>query len=155
MPATAQLLAQRFDFSPYRTFADIGGADGDFACTVAQHHPRLQCATLDLPAATAAARRHIERRGLASRVSAQPLDCEADPFPRSDVITLGTSLRDGDRAKKLLLMRKACNALPVGGCLIAIDECDDDFAGWAKAVGFRRTAAIALAGPAHAAVAYK
>ena len=177
-------LAERFDFRPYRTLADIGGATGQLACTVAARHPRLACTTLDLPAVTEIARRHIEARGLADRVQARPIDFFADPFPAADVITMGMILHDWNLEKKLLLMRKAYEALPEGGCLIAVDHVIDDarrrnafgllmslnmliefgdafdytgadFDRWAREVGFRRTELIPLAGPASAAVAHK
>ena len=178
------LLAERFDFRPYRTLADIGGATGQLACIVAARHPQLACTTFDLPAVTEIARRHIERRGLAQRVDARPIDFFSDPFPRADVITMGLILHDWNLEKKLALMRKAHEALPEGGCLIAVDNVIDDarrrnafgllmslnmliefgdafdytgadFDRWAREVGFRRTEVIPLAGPGSAAVAYK
>lgn len=178
------LLAERFDFRPWRTLADIGGATGQLACAVAARHPHLACTTLDLPAVTEIARRHIDARGLAGRVQARAIDFFAEPFPAADVITMGLILHDWNLEKKLALMRKAHEALPEGGCLIAVDHVIDDarrhnafgllmslnmliefgdafdytgadFDRWAREVGFRRTELIALAGPASAAVAYK
>ena len=178
------LLAERFDFRPYRTLADIGGATGQLACIVAARHPQLACTTFDMPADPEIARRHIERRGLAQRVDARPIDFFSDPFPRADVITMGLILHDWNLEKKLALMRKAHEALPEGGCLIAVDNVIDDgrrrnafglllsrnmliefgdafdytgadFDRWAREVGFRRTEVIPLAGPGSAAVAYK
>jgi len=182
--ANFERLAERFDFGRYLTLADIGGATGQLACIVATRHSHLRCTTLDLPAVTAIARRHVERLGLSGRVGAQPIDFFADPFPHADVITMGMILHDWNLEKKLLLMRKAYDALPVGGCLIAVDNLIDDerrhndfgllmslnmliefgdafdysgadFAGWARSVGFSRTEVIPLTGPGSAAVAYK
>jgi hypothetical protein len=179
-----QLLAEKFDFGRYQSMADIGGATGQLACFVAARHPELQCSTHDLPAVTNIARRCIEERGLAGRVDAKNIDFFADAFPRADVITMGMILHDWNLEKKLALMRKAYDALPAGGCLIAIDNLIDDerrsnhfgllmslnmliefgdafdysgadFAGWARSVGFSRTEVIPLAGPGSAAVAYK
>ena len=144
----------------------------------------MQCTTLDLPAVTAIARRHVEQRGLTGRVSARPIDFFADPFPHADIITMGMILHDWNLEKKLQLMRKAYDALPEGGCLIAIDNLIDDdrrrndfgllmslnmliefgdafdytgadFASWAHSMGFSRTEVIPLAGPGSAAIAYK
>ncbi|HEX6362475.1 MAG TPA: methyltransferase [Albitalea sp.] len=182
--ANFRRLAERLDFTRHRTLADIGGATGQLACIVAERHPHLRCTTLDLPAVTAIARRHVERRGLAPRVSAQPIDFFADPFPRADVITMGMILHDWNLEKKLVLMRKAYDALPEGGCLVAIDHLIDDerrhndfgllmslnmliefgdafdysgadFAQWAHSIGFSRTEVIPLTERAGAAVAYK
>ncbi|WP_198320829.1 methyltransferase [Azohydromonas aeria] len=178
------LLAEKFDFSRHATLADIGGATGQLSCIVAARHPHLRCTSLDLPKVTAIAERQIERRGMSERVRAQPLDFFADPFPRADVITMGMILHDWNLERKLQLMRKAFDALPEGGCLIAVDNLIDDdrrenafallmslnmliefgdafdytgadFTGWAREVGFRRAEIIPLAGPGRAAVAWK
>lgn len=178
------LLAERFDFARYRSLADIGGATGQLACIVAERHAHLACSTHDLPAVTDIAQRHIERRGLATRVQARPIDFLADEFPRADVITMGMILHDWNLETKCALLRKAFDALPSGGCLIAIDHLIDDdrrhatfgllmslnmliefgdafdysgadFDSWAREAGFARTEVIALAGPGSAAVAYK
>jgi O-methyltransferase domain/Dimerisation domain len=180
-----ELLAERFDFSRFSTLADIGGATGQLACIVAARHPHLQCTTLDLPKVTAIAQRAIERDGAQQRVQARPIDFIAEPsFPRADVITMGMILHDWNLDTKRALLRKAYEALPAGGCLIAIDNLIDDarrdnafgllmslnmlvefgdafdysgadFDGWARAAGFVRTEVIALAGPGAAAVAWK
>ena len=42
-------LAERFDFAPYRTLCDVGGAAGDLSCAVAARHPHLRCISFDLP----------------------------------------------------------------------------------------------------------
>ncbi|MGA0609270.1 methyltransferase [Caldimonas sp. KR1-144] len=178
------LLAERFDFGRFRSLADVGGATGQLACIVAERHPHLACTTHDLPAVTEIAQRHIERRGLSARVRAQSIDFLADEFPRADVITMGMILHDWNLETKQRLLRKAFDALPSGGCLIAIDHLIDDdrrhnafgllmslnmliefgdafdysgadFDGWAREAGFARTEVIALAGPGAAAVAYK
>lgn len=178
------VLAEKFDFSPYRTLADVGGATGQLGCLVAARHPHLRCTSLDLPKVTDIARRKIAERGMSDRVQAQPFDFFSDPFPQADVITMGMILHDWNLEKKLQLMRRAWAALPPGGCLIAIDNLIDDerrhnafgllmslnmliefgdafdytgadFAAWARQVGFRRTEVLPLAGPGSAAIAYK
>lgn len=69
VPAAAfQLLAQRFDFSRYKTLGDIGGSAGVLCCAVAQAHPHMTCTTLDLPAVHAAAEQYITSQGLQDRV---------------------------------------------------------------------------------------
>jgi hypothetical protein len=178
------LLAERFDFSRFATLADIGGASGQLACTVARRHPQLRCTTLDLPAVSTIAEGHIARAGLAGRVRAQPIDFLTQPFPAADVITMGLILHEVNVATKRLLIRKAFEALPAGGCLIVVDHLIDDdrrshsfgllmslnmliefgdafdysgadFDGWARDAGFSRTEVMVLAGPGAAAVAWK
>jgi len=58
-----QALADRFDFSLYRTLCDVGGASGLLSMLVAQKHPHLRCISADLPGATAIAAKKIAAAG--------------------------------------------------------------------------------------------
>ncbi|WP_411870219.1 methyltransferase [Vulcanococcus limneticus] len=179
-----QALAERFDFSPYRSLCDVGGASGLLSTLVARRHPHLHCTTADLPPATAIAARRIAAEGLADRIDAVPLDFFADPLPKADVITMGLILHDWNLEKKLQLVRAAYEALPEGGAFIVVEHLIDDarrsnafglmmslnmliefgdafdftgadFDRWCREAGFRRTEVIPLGGPASAGVAYK
>ena len=179
-----QALAEKFDFSRYRTVCDVGGATGLLSMLVAGKHPHLQCTSADLPAATLIAERKIASAGLADRVSVKSLDFFAEPLPRADVITMGMILHDWNLEKKMHLVRAAYDALPPGGAFIVVENLIDDarrenafglmmslnmliefgdafdftgadFSRWCREVGFSRTEIIPLAGPASAGVAYK
>lgn len=177
-------LAEKFDFSRARTLLDVGGASGELSIAVAARHPHMRCISADLAPVEPIARRRIEEEGLSDRISTAVLDFLADPFPQADVVTMSLVLHDWGLERKLLLMKKAHDALPEGGAFIAIDhliddarrhnafgllmslnmliECGDgfdytaaDFRRWAKEVGFSRVEVLPLGGPASAAIAYK
>lgn len=177
-------FATKFDFSKYKTMADIGGATGQLSCFVAERHPHMSCRSCDLPVVEPIARRRIAERGLAGRVVVQSLDFFRDEFPKVDVITMGLILHDWNLANKKMLIAKAHRALPLGGALVAIENIIDDerrkntfglmmslnmliefgdafdftgadFASWCKEAGFSRYEIVPLAGPASAAIAYK
>jgi hypothetical protein len=177
-------FAHAFDFSNYKSMADIGGAAGLFASFVAGVHPHMACTSYDLPVVKPIAERQIKARGLEGRVTAADLDFFKDDFPKVDVITTSNILHDWDEATKKLIFEKAWRALPDGGAFVAIENVIDDerrvnafglmmslnmlietpggfdytgaqFAAWAKEAGFKRTEIIPLGGPASAAVAYK
>jgi hypothetical protein len=177
-------LAKKFDFSPYRTLVDVGGATGQLSCIVAEQHPHLRCRTLDLPVVQPIAQRRIAAAGLQERVTAGALDFFADEFPKADVITMGMILHDWNLEKKKLLIRKAYDALPKGGAFIAVENIIDDarrenafglmmslnmliefgdafdftgadFTSWCLEEGFERCEIVHLNGPASAAIAYK
>lgn len=177
-------LAEKFDFSKYKTLCDVGGAAGVLSIMVARRHPHLSCVTADLPVVAPIAARKIAEAGLSDRVKTQDLDFFKDPLPRADVITMGMILHDWNLENKMMLIRKAYEALPEGGAFIAIEAIIDDarrenafgllmslnmliefgeafdftgadFTRWCKEAGFKRTEIIPLAGPASAAVAYK
>jgi hypothetical protein len=179
-----QALAEKFDFSNYKTLTDVGGATGLLSTLVAKHNPNMTCTTTDLPAATEIARRKIEDGGIGDRVKAEPIDFFADKIPSADVVTMGMILHDWNLEKKMMLIRKAYDALPDGGAFIVVENLIDDarrenafglmmslnmliefgdafdftgadFDRWCKEVGFKRTEVIHLAGPASAAIAYK
>jgi 2-polyprenyl-3-methyl-5-hydroxy-6-metoxy-1,4-benzoquinol methylase len=179
-----QALAEKFDFSRYRTLCDVGGATGQLSMAVARRHPHLRCVSADLPAVVPIAERHIAAAGLANRVTATALDFFAEPLPQADVITMGLILHDWNLEKKMHLIRAAHAALPRGGAFIvgetliddarrenafglmmslnmliefgdAFDFTGADFARWCREAGFSRTEIIPLGGPASAAVAYK
>jgi O-methyltransferase/methyltransferase family protein len=179
-----QALAERFDFAPYRTLCDVGGAAAELSCAVAARHPHLRCISFDLPVVEPIARAAIARRGLAERISTAAGDFFRDPLPRADVITMGMILHDWNLEKKKALIRSVYAALPDDGAFIAVEHLIDDerrtnafgllmslnmlvefgdafdftgadFRGWCTEAGFRRVAVLPLGGPASAAIAYK
>ena len=179
-----EAFAEKFDFSPYNTMCDIGGATGQLSLCVARRHQHVTCRTCDLPAVEPIARKTIEAHRSGERVSASSVDIFAESLPKADVITMGMILHDWNLDKKMHLIRAAYDALPPGGAFVAIENLIDDerrsnvfglmmslnmliefgeafdftgrdFAGWCREAGFQRTEVIPLRGPASAAVAYK
>ena len=102
-----EALAQKFDFSRYRTVCDVGGATGVLSMVLARHHPHLSCTTYDLPVVAPIAERAIAAAGLSDRVSVASGDFFADEFPKADVITMGLILHDWNLDRKLQLIRSA------------------------------------------------
>src|SRR5687768_14704842 len=100
-----QAFAEKFDFSPYKTLTDVGGATGLLSMLVAKENPHMTCTSTDLPPATEIARRKIAEAGLADRVKAEPIDFFKDPIPPADVVTMGMILHDWNLEKKMHLIR--------------------------------------------------
>jgi predicted O-methyltransferase YrrM len=179
-----EAFAAKFDFSKYKTLADIGGATGLLSIEVAKVNPHMQCTSFDLPPVQPIAQKHIAAAGLTDRITTATGDFFTDPLPKADVITMGMILHDWNLEKKMHLIRSAYDALPPGGALIAIEALIDDarrenvfgllmslnmliefgdafdytgadFRKWCSEVGFTRFEVIHLAGPSSAAIAYK
>jgi hypothetical protein len=177
-------FAEKFDFSRFRSLADIGGATGQLSCIVAQRHPHMKCSSYDLPVVEPIAQRRIAELGLEGKVQAGTIDFLRDELPSADVITMSLILHDWDLDHKKMLIRKAYDALPPGGAFVAIEHIIDDerrqnafgllmslnmliefgnafdftgaeFCGWCQECGFSKCQIIPLEGPASAAVAYK
>lgn len=177
-------FAQKFDFSPYKTLADIGGAGAVLSIMVARHQPHIHCQSFDLPPVEPIAQANIEHSGLQDRVKTVSGNFFETALPKADILTMGNILHDWDEKKKMELMKKVYDTLPENGTFVAIENVIDeerkqnafglmmslnmlietghgfdytytDFNRWASAVGFRKTALLPLAGPASACVAYK
>jgi predicted O-methyltransferase YrrM len=177
-------LAQKFDFSKVKSLVDIGGSAGLLSLMVAKNQPHMSCISWDLPAVGPIANETIKKFQLEDRVKVADGDFFKDEFPKADIITMGNILHDWDEETKLMLMKKAYNALSEGGAFIAIESVIDnerkhnvfgmmmsinmlietgtgfdytlaDFSKWAKQVGFKSTSLLPLAGPTSAAIAYK
>ena len=177
-------LAEKFDFSPYTTLCDAGGAEGMLAMAVARANPHMRCISADLPEVAPIARRKIAQAGLADRVEAVSVDFLKQDLPKADVITMGMILHDWDLPTKKVLIAKAYAALPENGAFIVVEQLIDDarrenvfglmmslnmlvetgdgfdytgadFTDWCKEAGFARCETLHLAGPSSAAIAYK
>ncbi len=179
-----EALAEKFDFSEFKTLCDAGGATGLLCIEAAKKHPHLRCTSFDLPPVEPIARKHIEAAGLSWRIATASGDFFQDPLPKADVITMGIILHDWNLEKKMHLIRAAYDALPEGGALVAIEALIDDsrrenvfgllmslnmliefgdafdysgaeFRQWCAEAGFKRFEVIYLAGASSAAIAYK
>jgi predicted O-methyltransferase YrrM len=179
-----EALADKFDFSRYRTLCDIGGATGLLCIEVAKKYPHIQCVSFDLPPVEPIASKHIAAAGLSDRIRAASGDFFQNLLPKAEVITMGMILHDWNLENKMKLIRATYDALPPGGAFIAVEALIDnsrrenvfgllmslnmliefgdafdysaaDFENWCREVGFTRFEVVYLAGPSSAAIAYK
>jgi len=177
-------LAEKFDFSKYKTVCDVGGATGQLCTVLAGRHPHLRCTSYDLPVVAPIAEKAIAAAGLTDRVDVASGDFFADPLPPADVITMGLILHDWNLDRKMHLIRSAYDALPDGGAFIIIENLIDDarrenafglmmslnmliefgdafdftgsdFAEWCGEAGFQDVEILPLTGPASAGIAFK
>jgi hypothetical protein len=122
----AHTLAGKFPWADYKTFADVGAAQGMVPVALAAAHPHLTGVGFDLPPVRPVFEEFIAAQGLASRVKFQAGDFFADALPKVDVIVMGHILHDWNLDQKRALIAKAYAALPKGGALIAYDAIIDD-----------------------------
>lgn len=182
--ANFKLLAEKFDFSQHKSVTDIGGALALLSRIVGGIHPHLTLNSFDLPPVGPLAQKYIDQAGMTDRIKVTAGDFFVDDLPKADVITMGNILHDWNLENKKILIKKAYDALPEGGALIAIENLIDDarrenlfgmlmslnmliefgdafdytgqnFCDWCSEVGFKRFEIINLAGPACAAIAYR
>lgn len=181
---SAQIIAKKFPWKKYRTFTDVGCAQGGVAVEIALAHKHLTGGGMDLPVVRPVFEAYAQARGVAQRLGFHPGNFFNDPLPKSDVIIMGHILHDWNLDEKLMLLRKAYDALPANGAVIVHEALIDDarkqnafgllmslnmliethggfdFTGadcrrWMKEVGFKRTKVERLAGPDGMVVGYK
>lgn len=173
---TARVMAKRFPWKQYKTFVDVGCAQGCLPVQVALAHPHLTGKGMDLPVVQPIFESYVRAQGLETRLQFHPADFFTAPLPQADVIIMGHILHDWDLEEKKMLLKKAYDALPKGGALIVYEALIDDerktnalgllmslnmlietpggfdytgkdCRGWMKETGFRKSYVEPLVGP--------
>jgi SAM-dependent methyltransferase len=181
---SAQIIAEKFPWKKYKTFVDVGCAQGGVAVEIALAHKHLTGGGMDLPVVQPVFEAYARERSVAQRLRFHPGDFFKDALPKCDVIIMGHILHDWNLDEKMMLLRKAYEALPLRGALIVHEALIDDtrkqnafgllmslnmliethggfdFTGadcrkWMKDVGFKRTQVTRLAGPDGMVVGFK
>ena len=172
----AHAIADKFPWSKYPSFVDVGVAQGGLPVVLAQTHKHLKGVGADLQVVGPIFEKYVASHGLQDRLKFAKLDFFNDPLPKADVVIMGHILHDWDLATKKMLVGKAYDALPPGGALIVFESLIDDerrtnafgllmslnmlietrggfdytgadCATWMREVGFRQTRVEHLSGP--------
>jgi precorrin-6B methylase 2 len=170
------IIARVFPWKSYRTFVDVGTAQGDLAAQIALANPDLRGMGFDLPEVAPVFEEYVASVGVADRLTFVPGDFFKQPLPKADVVLMGHVLHDWDLPTKKMLINKAFDAVPSGGALVVYDAIIDDdrsknafglmmslnmlietpagfdytgadCAAWMKEAGFSKTRVEPLAGP--------
>jgi hypothetical protein len=173
---SARAVAAKFPWQKYRSFIDVGAAQGAMPVQVALAHPHLTGGGFDLPVVGPIFEEYVARFGLSERVRFYAGNFFEDPLPPADVLIMGHILHDWNLDEKRMLLEKAYAALPPGGALIVHEALIDDdrrrngfgllmslnmlietpggfdftgadCSGWMREAGFRETTVEHLAGP--------
>jgi 2-polyprenyl-3-methyl-5-hydroxy-6-metoxy-1,4-benzoquinol methylase len=169
-------IARKIPWKQYRTFADVGTAQGDLAVQVALANPHLQGIGFDLAEVEPIFEEYAEQHGLNGRLRFVAGNFFEDKLPSVDVIIMGHILHDWNLEEKKALLRKAYEAVSPGGAVAAYDTVIDDdrsrnvfglmmslnmlvetpggfdytgadCMGWMREAGFRQTRVEPLIGP--------
>jgi hypothetical protein len=169
-------IASKFPWAGYKTFADVGTAQGDLAVQIALANPHLSGIGFDLGEVGPIFEEYVEKNGVSGRLRFQAGSFFDQPLPRADVILMGHILHDWGIDDKRMLIKKAYDAVPEGGALIVYESIIDDdrsknafglmmslnmlietpagfdytgadCQGWMKEAGFRETRVEHLVGP--------
>lgn len=172
----AMAIANKFPWDNYKTFVDVGAAQGGLPVQVALAHPHLTGGGYDLPLIRPVFEEYVKSHNLDDRLRFYPGDFFTDPLPEVDVLVMGHILHDWNLEEKRMLLAKAYRTIPDGGALIVYDAIIDDdrrenafgllmslnmlietpegfdytgadCASWMREVGFRETRVEHLVGP--------
>ncbi|HEV2437965.1 MAG TPA: methyltransferase [Verrucomicrobiae bacterium] len=122
----ARSLAQQFPWQSFKSFMDVGGAQGCVSVQLALAHPHLTGGEFDLPVVGPIFDEYVRSFGLAHRLRFHPGSFFDNPLPHAEVIIMGHILHDWDLEQKRKLIAKAYAALPQGGALVVYDAIIDD-----------------------------
>jgi len=123
-PAVA--IARKFPWKNYRTFVDVGTAQGGLPTQVALAHEHVTGKGFDLPIVQPIFEEYVHSFGLQPRLRFHSGNFFEDPLPEADVLVMGHILHDWNLEGKMMLLSKAANALSKGGSLIVYDAVIDD-----------------------------
>lgn len=121
-----QRIAGQGLWKQYRTFVDVGAAQGDLAVQIALNNPHLKGIGFDLPEVGPIFEEYVEHLQLSGRLTFQGGSFFTEDLPPADVVTMGHILHDWNLVEKMMLIRKAYAALPPGGSLVIYDSIIDD-----------------------------
>jgi precorrin-6B methylase 2 len=119
-------IASNFPWAGYQRFVDVGTAQGDLAVQIALANPHLEGIGFDLPEVAPIFEEYAAENGVAHRLTFNPGDFFKDEIPKADVVLMGHVLHDWDLPTKQMLIKKAYDALPLGGALIVYEALIDD-----------------------------
>jgi hypothetical protein len=119
-------IARAFPWRNYRTFTDVGAAQGDLAAQIAIANPHLHGNGFDLPQVAPIFEEYVTALGISDRVKFLAGDFFAQELPKTDVVLMGHVLHDWDLSTKKMLIGKAFTAVPKGGALIVYEAIIDD-----------------------------
>ncbi len=113
-------VAKAFDFTPFRMVTDLGGATGGHLVGIVRRFPHLEAIVFDLEYNREAAEEGLSRTDESGTIRFQTGTFFEDELPHgTDVFLLSHILHDWGRERCLRILRRACEALPDDGVVLA------------------------------------
>jgi O-methyltransferase domain/Dimerisation domain len=119
-------IARAFPWSTYKSFVDVGTAQGDLAVQIAIANPHLRGQGFDLPQVAPIFEDYVAAMGVSDRLTFARGSFFTDPLPETDVVLMGHILHDWDLPTKKMLIQKSFDAIRPGGALVVYEAIIDD-----------------------------
>ncbi len=118
----AKAVLNAYDFSPFRTVADIGGGHGALLAVVLRAHPSMAGILFERAGVLAGARAYLESKGVAARGRI----VEGDFFDRvpdgADIFVLKSIIHDWDDEHALAILKNCHRSLGEHGRLLLVER---------------------------------
>jgi len=119
--ATADTIAEHYDFSPYRTVTDVGGGDGTLITAILRRHPDLRGTIFETPEIAERAAERVRAAGLHDRCAVVSGDF-FDLVPGgADLYLVKSTLHNWDDEHVVRILSSCRTALADRGRLLVID----------------------------------
>jgi predicted O-methyltransferase YrrM len=115
-------VAKNLDCTGFKRLLDVAGGSGIYACAMVAKHPHLEAMVLEKPPVDGVARRAIEKRGFANRVTVRAGDMLKEELPPGfDLHLISNVLHDWDEPIVKQLLAESFRALAPRGMLVIHD----------------------------------
>ena len=104
---SAMAISRKFPWSKYKTFVDIGPAEGCLPVQVVLANRQLVGEGFDQPPVRPFFEEYVRSFGLQTHIRVRPGDFFKDPLPNADVLVMGMILHDWVLEEKRRLLIKA------------------------------------------------
>lgn len=122
VPLTAAAVAAAFDFSKFRTVADIGGGNGGLMINLLKAYPGLSGIVFDQPLAAERAKHRIAAAGLTDRCQALSGSFFFDAVPpNADAYLLKDVLVDWNDERAAKILKNCHAAMPAHGQVLIVE----------------------------------
>lgn len=114
-------VAAAYDFSAFRTIADVGGSTGNMLCTILGQHVGPRGILFDLPHVTEAAPALIEQKGLTDRIRIEPGSFFETVPAGADAYLLSHVIHDWSEEECLTILGNCHRAIGTAGRLLLVE----------------------------------
>ena len=109
-------IAEKLDFSPFKSLLDAGGGSGGVAMAICTKYPHLKATVADLPKVASLAEGFIAEAGLSGRISVSATDlCSNPPDGKYDVAVLRAVIQTLSKEEALAVLKHVGQSMVPGG----------------------------------------
>ncbi len=120
-PQTAAAVAAAYDFSNFKTIADVGGGNGSLLLGILKANPGLRGIVFDQPHVAERAKAKIREAGMSDRCDAVGGSFFESVAPGADAYLLKHVIHDWDDERAAAILRTCRAAMPSHGVVLIVE----------------------------------